>query len=136
MYLAVSGQWASGNLDASHKMLAGGPYTVRAYDMGAVSGDTGYLAVAEWRQDMGPAWGGQWQALAFIDSARVTVNKNLWPQASAANSATLSGAGVGLNWAGPQWSAKSYLATALGPTPALVPTHNAWRAWVEVSRRF
>lgn len=136
VYLAVSGQWASGNLDSSQKMLAGGPYTVRAYDMGAVSGDTGYLAVAEWRQDMGPAWGGQWQALAFIDSARVTVNKNLWPQATAANSATLSGAGVGLNWAGPQWSAKSYLATALGPTPALVPTNNAWRVWIEVSRRF
>jgi hemolysin activation/secretion protein len=136
VYLAVSGQWASGNLDSSQKMLAGGPYSVRAYDMGAVSGDTGYLAVAEWRQDMGTAWGGQWQALAFIDSARVTVNKNLWPQATAANSATLSGAGVGLNWAGPQWSAKSFLATALGPTPTLVTTHNAWRSWVEVSRRF
>lgn len=136
VYLTVSGQWAGANLDSSQKMSAGGPTTVRAYDTGAVSGDTGYLAVAEWRQDMGVAWGGQWQALAFMDSARVTVNKKLWPQATATNNATLSGAGVGLNWVGPQWSAKSYVATALGPMPALVPTNNAWRAWVEVSRRF
>ena len=117
-------------------MSAGGPNTVRAYDIGAVSGDTGYTAVAEWRQDMGPAWGGQWQALAFMDSAHLTVNKKLWPQATATNNATLSGAGIGLNWVGPQWRAKSYVATALGPTPALVPTNNDWRAWVEVSRQF
>jgi len=136
VYVAVSGQWAGGNLDSSQKISAGGPTMVRAYDTDALSGDTGYLAVAEWRQDMGPAWEGQWQALVFIDTARVTVNKNLWPQATAANSATLSGAGVGLNWAGSHWIAKSYLATALGPTPALVPGNNEWRAWVEVSRRF
>jgi hemolysin activation/secretion protein len=136
LYLSLSGQWSNTNLDAAEKMSAGGPSAVRAYDTGALSGDTGYLAVAEWRQDMGAAWGGQWQALAFMDSARVTLNKKLWPQATSTNNATLSGAGIGLNWVGSQWSAKSYVATALGPTPALVPTNNAWRAWVEVSRRF
>ena len=136
VYVAISGQWAGGNLDSSQKMSAGGPTTVRAYDTDALSGDTGYLVVGEWRQDMGPAWEGQWQALVFIDTARITVNKNLWPQATAANSATLSGAGVGLNWAGSHWIAKSYVATALGPTPALVPSNNDWRAWVEVSTRF
>ena len=44
LYVTVSAQWASGNLDPSEKMVAGGPYTVRAYDMGVESGDTGILA--------------------------------------------------------------------------------------------
>jgi hemolysin activation/secretion protein len=136
VYLAVTGQWASGNLDTSQKMLAGGPTTVRAYDAGALSGDTGYLAVAEWRQDIGAAWGGQWQTLAFMDSARLTVNKKLWPQATAANIANLEGAGVGLNFEGANWHAKSYLATAVGPKSPLINTNNVWRAWFEVSRQF
>jgi hemolysin activation/secretion protein len=136
VYLGVSGQFAGGNLDSSQKMLAGGSTTVRAYDVGAVSGDTGYLAIAEWQQGIGAGWGGQWQAVAFMDSARVKVNKKLWSQATAANNATLSGAGLGLNWVGPQWSAKSYVAAPLGTTPTLVLTNKVWRGWVEVNWRF
>lgn len=135
LYLAVSGQWASGNLDSSQKMTAGGPYTVRAYDTGAPSGDTGYLATAELRHALGSAWGGQWQAVAFADTARVTVNKNTW--VAGTNSATLSGAGVGLNWAGPQqWRVKTYIATRLGSAPTLVASSASTRAWVELSRGF
>lgn len=135
LYLAFSGQWASTNLDPSQKMTAGGPYTVRAYDMGAVSGDTGYLGTIEFRHNLGTAWQGQWQAVAFVDSAHVTVNKNTW--VAGTNSATLSGAGVGLNWAGAdQWTARAYIATPIGSTPVLVGTTYSTRAWVEVSKRF
>jgi hemolysin activation/secretion protein len=93
VYLAFSGQWSNTNLDSSQKMSVGGPYTVRAYDMGAVSGDSGYFVSAEYRHDLGQAGGGHWLALAFIDSANVTVNHNTW--ATGENSAALSGAGVG-----------------------------------------
>ena len=133
--LTFSGQWANANLDPSKKMVAGGPYTVRAYDMGAVSGDSGYVGTAELRHDLGLAWHGQWQAVAFIDSAHVTVNKNVW--VAGANSATLSGAGVGLNWAGPdQWSARAYIAAPIGSTPALVASTASARAWVEIGKGF
>lgn len=135
VYIAFSGQWSNTNMDASQKMSVGGPYSVRAYDMGAVSGDSGYVVSAEYRHDLSQARGGQWQAMAFIDSANVTVNHNTWTTGE--NSATLSGAGVGLNWSGPdQWGAKTYFATPVGPTPVLVGSTNAARAWVEVSRRF
>lgn len=135
LYLVFSGQWANSNLDSSQKMTVGGPYTVRAYDMGAVSGDTGYLGTAEFRHDLGSAWDGQWQAVAFIDSAHVTVNKTVW--VAGTNSATLSGAGVGLNWAGPnQWGARAYIAAPIGSTPALVGTTYSARAWVEIGRGF
>lgn len=135
LYLAFSGQWANTNLDPSQKMTAGGPYTVRAYDMGVVSGDTGYLGTIEFRHNLDTAWDGQWQAVAFVDSAHVTVNKNTW--VAGANSATLSGAGVGLNWTGPnQWRAKVYVATRIGGVPTLVAPTASTRAWVELSRGF
>ena len=135
LYLAFSGQWANTNLDSSQKMSAGGVYTVRAYDTGAVSGDSGYFVSAEYRRALGSAWAGQWTAVAFIDSARMTVNKNAW--AAGENSATLSGAGVGLNWNGPdQWSAKTYLATPIGKTSPLVGQNQSTRAGLEISRAF
>lgn len=135
LYFAFSGQWANTNLDASQKMNVGGPYTVRAYDAGAVAGDQGYFASAEYRRELGTAWAGQWQAVVFVDSAQLTVNQNTWGPGD--NSATLSGAGLGLNWNGhDQWRVKTYIAAAFGSTPALVASTPSARAWVELSRQF
>lgn len=135
LYLAFSGQWANTNLDSAEKMSVGGPATVRAYDVGALSGDTGYLATAEFRHDLDSARNGRWQAVAFVDTARVTVNKDIW--VAGTNSATLSGAGVGINWAGPnQWRAKAYIATRLDSTPTLVASSASTRAWAEISKGF
>ncbi len=135
LYIAFSGQWASTNLDSSQKTTAGGPYTVRAYDMGAVSGDSGYLLTLEFRRDLGNGWLGQWQAVAFIDIAKVEVNQNPW--ASGPNQANLNGLGLGLNWAGDdQWTARIYVAAPVGSVPELVGTSSRARAWVEVAKRF
>ena len=135
LYMAFSGQLAGTNLDSSQKMSVGGPNSVRAYDAGAVSGDSGYLGTVELRHDLGTAWQGQLQAVAFVDSANVTVNKNIW--VAGTNSASLSGAGAGLNWAGlDQWSARTYVAVPIGSTPALVSATKSARAWMEVSKRF
>ncbi|SIS56099.1 ShlB/FhaC/HecB family hemolysin secretion/activation protein [Neptunomonas antarctica] len=137
LYLTLSGQWADGNLDSSQKMSAGGPYSVRAYDIGALSGDSGYSGSVELRHDLGMTWAGQWQALAFIDSAQVTLNQDSWSGLSGANKATLSGAGVGLNWTGPnQWSAKASIAAPIGATPALLSDADSVRGWLAVSRGF
>jgi hemolysin activation/secretion protein len=135
LYLAVSGQWANSNLDSSQKVLAGGPFTVRAYDLSAISGDTGYQETVEFRHLLASAWQGRWQTLAFLDSAQVTINKN--PTLPGVNKTTLSGVGVGLNWIGPQaWSAKIYVATPIGSAPALVQDSSSVRLWVELSKGF
>jgi hemolysin activation/secretion protein len=135
LYLAFSGQWANSNLDASQKMSVGGPFTVRAYDASALSGDTGYLATAEFRHALGTAWDGQWQAVAFVDAAHVAVNKNAWDAGT--NSATLSGAGVGFSYTGlKQWRAKAYIATGIGAVPTLVSSSDPTRVWVDISKGF
>ena len=134
LYLSLSGQWASENLDSSQKMSAGGPYSVRAYDVGAISGDTGYLGTVELRHDLGFAYG-RWQATAFVDSARIRVNES--PFAAGTNNAKLHGAGVSLTWAGPaSWHARAYIARRIGSTPALITDTASTRAGIEAGKGF
>jgi len=135
VYFSWAGQWANTNLDSSQKMSVGGPYSVRAYDVSALSGDAGYRSSIELRYDLGPAGGGRLQALAFWDGAYLKVNQRPWT--AGANSATFSGAGVGLDWTGfNQWRARAYLASPLGPTPELVKAPDAMRVWTELAYRF
>jgi hemolysin activation/secretion protein len=135
LYIAVSSQWANANLDPSQKLVAGGRYTVRAYDMSAASGDTGVQATAEVRHDLTSARHGQWQMVTFLDAERVTVNRNVWT--SGKNDATLRGAGVGLNWTSAnRWSAKASLAARLGAAPSLVGSSSPVRGWLELSKGF
>jgi hemolysin activation/secretion protein len=139
LYLAYSGQWANTNLDSSQKMSAGGPSSVRAYNIGAVSGDSGHLVTMELQHNLSLDWGGQWQAVAFVDRAQVTVNQKTWGTGTDPNLATLLGAGLGLNWTGlNQLSVKAYIATPAGstPTPSLVAGTESVRAWVGLSRGF
>lgn len=133
LYIAVSGQWANSNLDSSQKGIAGGPYTVRAYDMGAIAGDAGYQETVEFRHLLASAWYGQWQAIAFIDSAQVTINESA--TGAERNTASLSGAGLGVNWAGPDaWSARTSVATPFGAGPVQIQDHSSVRLWVEFSK--
>jgi hemolysin activation/secretion protein len=135
LYLSFAGQWTSDNLDSSQKMIAGGPYTVRAYDLGAVSGDSGELGTVELQHDLGTAWQGRWQASAFVDSEHVTINQTPW--VAGPNDATLSGGGVGLSWAGPQqWTAKTSLAARFGAVPTLVSDPSSVRLWLELNKAF
>jgi hemolysin activation/secretion protein len=134
VYLNVSWQWANANLDASQKMIAGGPYTVRSYDISALTGDGGIQASAEWRREL-PAWHGQWQALGFVDTEHLTINENVWT--AGINTASISGAGLGLNWTGSnKWSAKASIATRLGAVPALAVATSSVHAWIEIAKGF
>lgn len=135
MYFSLTGQWASTNLDASEKLVVGGPYSVRAYGGGALSGDLGYQVTAEYRYDLGAFGPGQAQAVVFIDTASVTVNKTTWTPTL--NTASLSGAGLGLNWAGQdEWRAKLSVAKQIGTVSPLVANTGSVRSWLEVNKGF
>jgi hemolysin activation/secretion protein len=135
VYLALSGQKAQGNLDTAEKMTLGGPYTVRAYEMGVLSGDTGFLATLELRHQLFAAANSQWQAVAFIDASHITVNQTTWVPGS--NNATLSGAGAALDWTGPyRWHARVSIAAPIGPTPELVGSTTSTRVWGEIGKSF
>lgn len=134
VYFSYTGQRAGENLDPSQKMSVGGASTVRAYDTGAVSGDNGNLFTAEYRHDFGSLFDGQLQGIGFIDRANMTISKD---PTGDGNTASLTGAGLGLNWAGAnQWSAKTYIATPIFGVPSQVGSTNALRGWLEVGKGF
>ena len=135
LYVELGGQWTHGNLDASQQMVLGGPTSVRAYDVSAISGDTGWQLTTELRHTYPQRWHGQWQTVAFVDDAHLTVNKTVF--APGPNTASLNGAGVGLNWAGPeQWTAGVAVAAPIGSRPELLGSTNSVRAWAQISKGF
>jgi hemolysin activation/secretion protein len=135
IYLAVNGQAADKNLDPSEQFFLGGPNSVRAYDVGTLGGAQGAFATAELRHKLESSPRGTWQAIAFVDSGIVEIYKNAFE--SRDNSATLSGAGVGLNWAGGSgWTATATVARPIGGVPTLVGDTTSTRVWVEVHKAF
>jgi hemolysin activation/secretion protein len=131
LYFVINGQWTDRNLDPSQRMFVGGPGTVRAYNMGATAGDTGYTASAEFRRTLGD----QWQAVGFVDNAHTMVNKSTW--VAGTNSVNMSGAGMELNWVGRNnFNAKVTVATTLGGRPDLVSASASTLVWVAASKGF
>lgn len=139
--MSVYGQWAQKNLDSSQKFSIGGADSVRAYRASVLSGDSGAFGGLELRyilpmpQALQSA--GSWQLVAFVDSAIVQTNKNPW--SSGSGEASLSDAGVGLNWQGPDGvSGRIFIASSLGELPMQLAgsesTHT--NAWVEISWAF
>ena len=104
---------------------------MRAYDVGVVGGAQGGMLSAELRHNLSSAW----QALGFVDSGIAEVYKN--PPGNVENRATLSGAGVGLNWVGPQgWTATGSVATPFGNRSSLAGDTASSRVWLEIRKSF
>ncbi|MDE1949740.1 MAG: ShlB/FhaC/HecB family hemolysin secretion/activation protein [Burkholderiales bacterium] len=134
VYLAVAGQWAGSNLDSSQKLQLGGPSTIRSYDSGAVSADSGLYASAELRHDFANEAHGRWQAVAFVDLGRAMQNRRPW--SAAPNWGTLEGLGLGARWVQGPWSAKVDVASTLGHSTVLVNSGATTRGWAELNRAF
>jgi hemolysin activation/secretion protein len=135
LYLAFDGQLANKNLDSSEQFFLGGPNSVRAYDVGSVGGALGALVSAELRHTLRLPVPGAWQAIAFVDSGVVRVNKDQFTTGE--NRANLSGVGTGLNWIGAGgWTATAALATPIGGRPSLAGDSNSMRVWVELRKTF
>ena len=133
---SITGQVAADNLDSSQKMVFGGPYSVRAYDNGTISGDNGTLITLEARYLIGQ-WYGSWQGLAFYDAGSVEVNQNRWPANTGKNKAHLAGAGLGINWFGPrQIQARAFLATTTSDNSSLTKDGDNNIGWVELAKYF
>ena len=137
----MNGQWAQKNLDSGQKFSVGGANSVRAYRSGVLSGDIGVFGSLELRYalplppDLQPT--GNWQVSAFFDGAKLHTNKN--SVGTGSNKASLSGAGLGLNWQGPQqWRTRITYARSLGKEPSQLTGSSAKQtsAWVELGTAF
>ncbi|RQZ38045.1 ShlB/FhaC/HecB family hemolysin secretion/activation protein [Burkholderia sp. Bp9090] len=128
LYTQFSAQLASRNLDESEKFSLGGPYGVRAYALGAGSGDQGWQASAELRYLVAPGW----QVSTFVDAGRVQDNKHPWTHER--NMQNMQAGGIGASWYGAKRQVTLTAAWPLGaafgsPTPA--PS-----VWVQAAQYF
>jgi hemolysin activation/secretion protein len=128
-------QEASTNLDSSAKIVAGGPFSLRGYDVGSIAGDSWNSTTAEIRHTLDPIGEEKFQIIAFIERANIKVNKKMWSMGE--NHTTLSDVGVGINWNGSdQWSGHIYTAIEVGATSALVESSPSPKLWVEIKKEF
>ena len=134
LFLSISGQRASKNLDSSEQFSLGGANGVRAYPQGEGIGDQGYLVNLELRHNIGDTL----QETLFYDTGSITVNRDPYGP-PALNSRTLSGAGVGANasLAGTQfkvalaWRTEGGQPTSIPASAAHTPT-----VWFQASEQF
>jgi hemolysin activation/secretion protein len=94
-FAALSGQWASKNLDSSEKFYLGGSSGVRAYPSSEAGGASGQLVNLELRYRLPQGL----NLTGFYDIGAVTVNaNNNFAGAPALNDFSLKGAGLSLAW--------------------------------------
>jgi len=139
LQLALSGQTASKNLDSSEKMALGGAQSVRAYPEGETYGDQGYVLNVEARAALPRLYAqqsGLLQLVGFVDTGMVRLNRRPWD--SSDNRRTLSGVGVGLNWASGEGDVvlKAFCAHKVGAAASTSAPATATRFWLQAVKYF
>jgi hypothetical protein len=105
-----------------------------------LSGDSGLFVSAELRELLPapPAYvnvSGQWFASFFIEAARAKINQRPWDTGT--NAESLSGAGLGFNWLGPDnWRASLSWGRPLGSVPSSYVGSKRVNAWFELAKGF
>ncbi|MDI1261262.1 ShlB/FhaC/HecB family hemolysin secretion/activation protein [Aquabacterium sp.] len=130
LFVRMSTQWTTHNLDSSEGFGLGGPAGVRAYPVGEGYGDRGWVGQVELRYAAG-AWG----PYVFHDAGSVA--KNARPWLTGPNERHIAGHGVGLRFQQAAWRFDASVAWrsqgghAESDTSQRNPT-----AWLSASHRF
>lgn len=90
LFVGVTAQWASKNLDSAEKLTLGGPRGVRAYPSSEAASDQGVLVTSELRY-----WiDNRWTVFGLVDWARGSSLKR--PASAEGNTRILRGSGLGV----------------------------------------
>jgi hemolysin activation/secretion protein len=145
LYTAVSGQFASVNLNTAEQIYLGGPYGVRAYPVAQSGGAQGGIFTVELRHQLQE----KFTLSTFFDAGVVQQYKNLYPgwqgQTNANNTYSLMGAGFGVKWDYEGWGIGAMVAWKVGQNPLYSSTGQPVntdgtttqpRGWVSASYTF
>lgn len=141
-YLSLRAQLAQDNLDNTEQIRLGGPDGVRAFAPGEGTGDEGLVMSLEARLLPPESWFGRIASelvlSAFVDAGHVRYRHN--PPANSRstepNSASFSGAGLGLSWARPgEYALRLSLAAPLSGKPRSDKRETA-RLYLQASKFF
>ena len=148
LYAALSGQFASVELNSAEQFYLGGPYGVRAYPVAQAGGTQGGLATVELRHKLPE----NLVISGFFDAGIVQQYKNnmiayntFKGQSNANNTYSLMGAGLGLKWNYNRWDVSGSIAWMVGKNPLYTyagnPVNNDGlttqpRGWINASYSF
>jgi hemolysin activation/secretion protein len=117
LYAAISGQFASVNLNSAEQFYLGGPYGVRAYPVAQSGGSQGGIFTMELRHKLQE----KLTLTSFFDAGVVQQYKNMYPNwqgaTNANNTYSLMGAGVGVKWEYEGWNIAGTVAWKVGQNP-------------------
>jgi hemolysin activation/secretion protein len=133
IYMGLTGQVGSKNLDSSETQSLGGAYGIRAYPQNEATGDDVALLTVElrWKQPSLP----QLQTIGFVDAGSVHLNHSPLPT-DANNRRTLAGEGFGLQWVqANRFALKTYVAWR-STGPPLTDVDRRPRVWLEFAQYF
>jgi len=133
LWFALSGQFASKNLNSSEQFSLGGAYGVRAYPQGEAMGDEGRLATVEIRRKFTQ----KLQVMMFFDAGSIVFNHE--PYLSGSNKRTISGGGLGVHANIFGVDVKAYVAkrgTGGQPTSEPATLNRKSRLWVQLGKYF
>jgi hemolysin activation/secretion protein len=145
LFLSLSGQFASANLNSGEQFYLGGPYGVRAYPVSQGGGAQGALLAAEYRQQLPD----NLTASVFFDAGIVQQYKNPFKdwqgKTNANNTYSLMGSGIGMKWSEGNWNVAGSIAWRVRKNPLYSQTGQAVnndglvtqpRGWINVSYSF
>lgn len=146
LYVRYKGQWSRQNLDTTERFSLGGPTGVRAFAPGEATGDEGELFTAELRFLPFDSWFGRASRemvfSAFYDLGHSTFRRyaaqpSLSTIPGSANTATLSGAGIGAIWDRPQsFGLRLNLAWPINGEGTSDPSKHVPRAYAVMTKYF
>jgi len=117
LYSAISGQFASTNLNSAEQFYLGGPYGVRAYPVAQSGGSQGGIFTVELRHQLKE----KVTLTSFFDAGVVQQYKNMYPNwqglTNANNTYSLMGAGVSAKWDYEGWNINASVAWKVGQNP-------------------
>ena len=137
---ALTGQFASDNLDSSEKFYLGGPAGVRAYPVNEAGGDEGWLL----NVDLNYRVTQEFRLTAFADTGSVRTARNGYATFTGPRRVQLSGAGVGAGASVGGWNARLSIAWRIGDNELANAatgkdtdgTRHVPRIWLQVAKAF
>jgi hemolysin activation/secretion protein len=148
LFMSVSGQFASVELNSAEQFYLGGPYGVRAYPVAQGGGSQGGLATIELRRQLPQ----NLVLSGFFDAGIVQQYKNnmiayntFKGESNANNTYSLMGAGLGLKWSYKRWDVNGSVAWMVGKNPLYTYSGQAVnndglttqpRGWINASYSF
>lgn len=117
LFTAISGQFASVNLNSAEQFYLGGPYGVRAYPVAQSGGSQGGIFTLELRHKLQE----RFTVSTFFDAGVIQQYKNMYPNwqgsTNANNTYSLMGAGLGVRWDYEGWNINGSVAWKVGQNP-------------------